>query len=506
MSDHRRPCAVTQGDPSGIGPEITLQAWLQRDQAGVPPFFVLTDPNFLRRSAQGLGWSVPIEAVAPELALQVFERALPVVPLRSPVSAQPARPDLATAASTLESIETAVRLVREDSAAAVVTNPIAKHVLYAGGLRASGSHGISRSAGGFAGRGRAASRDDAVERGPRRRARHGPHAAARRPRSAHDGADRRERRGSSARDLRERFGIPLPRLAVAGLNPHAGESGSLGGEDEAVIAPAVAQLQAEGIDASGPFPADTMFHAAARENYDVALAMYHDQALIPIKTIAFDDAVNVTLGLPFVRTSPDHGTAFDIAGKGVARPDSLIAALAARGSAWGGGAAACAMSAIDALPPLREVVRAHGLDAKKSLGQNFLFDLNLTSRIARAAGPLEGATVVEVGPGPGGLTRAILAAGREKVIAIERDARCLPALAEIAAHYPGRLGRRRSRCAGVRSAPAHRRQSGADRFKPALQRRHRAADRLARGRGLAALVAFAHADVPARGRGAHRGR
>jgi 4-hydroxythreonine-4-phosphate dehydrogenase len=130
-----------------------------------------------------------------------------------------------------------------------------------------------------------------------------------------------------ARDLRVRFGVAAPRLALAGLNPHAGENGSLGDEDRDVVAPAVAQLQAEGIDARGPYPADTMFHARARAGYDVALAMYHDQALIPIKTIAFDDGVNVTLGLPFIRTSPDHGTAFDIAGRGVARPDSLIAAL-----------------------------------------------------------------------------------------------------------------------------------------------------------------------------------
>jgi 4-hydroxythreonine-4-phosphate dehydrogenase len=130
-----------------------------------------------------------------------------------------------------------------------------------------------------------------------------------------------------ARDLRERFGLAAPRLAVAGLNPHAGENATLGSEDRDVIVPAVAQLQAEGLRVAGPWPADTMFHAEARRGYDAALAMYHDQALVPIKTIAFDEAVNVTLGLPFVRTSPDHGTAFDIAGRGLARPDSLIAAL-----------------------------------------------------------------------------------------------------------------------------------------------------------------------------------
>jgi 4-hydroxythreonine-4-phosphate dehydrogenase len=130
-----------------------------------------------------------------------------------------------------------------------------------------------------------------------------------------------------ARDLRARFGIARPRLAVAGLNPHAGEDGALGDEDLTVVRPAVEQLRAEGIDARGPLPADSMFHAAARASYDAALAMYHDQALIPIKTLAFDHAVNVTLGLPFVRTSPDHGTAFDIAGSGRADPSSLVAAI-----------------------------------------------------------------------------------------------------------------------------------------------------------------------------------
>ena len=130
-----------------------------------------------------------------------------------------------------------------------------------------------------------------------------------------------------AGELRSRFGIEAPRLAISGLNPHAGENGTMGGEDQAVIVPAIEALRAEGIDARGPYPADTMFHAAARATYDVALCMYHDQALIPVKTLAFDCAVNVTLGLPFVRTSPDHGTAFDIAGTGRADPSSLIEAL-----------------------------------------------------------------------------------------------------------------------------------------------------------------------------------
>ena len=169
-----------------------------------------------------------------------------------------------------------------------------------------------------------------------------------------------------------------------------------------------------------------MFHEAARKTYDCAICMYHDQALIPIKTLAFDDAVNVTLGLPFIRTSPDHGTAFDIAGTGTrqsVKPDRRAA-----GSPRGWRRRTTGMSAIDDLPPLREVIRQHALSARKSLGQNFLLDLNLTARIARAAGPLEEPPSIEIGPGPGGLTRALLALGARRVIAVERDERALPAL------------------------------------------------------------------------------
>lgn len=321
-----RPCAVTQGDPSGVGPEITFQAWLRRDRAEVPPFFVLSDPDFLRDSARRLGWSVPIEPVSPEGAAHVFERALPVVPLRSRVSAAPGRPETATATSTIESIESAVRLVVEGCATALVTNPITKHLLYAAGFKHPGHTEYLA----------------ALTVRPYEATPHPVmmlwsdnlavvpvtvHIPLRAVPEALTTELIVETGRIVARELRDRFGVSEPRLALAGLNPHAGEADALGREDAAVIAPAVAKLQAEGIDATGPHPADTMFHARARESYDVALAMYHDQALIPIKTIAFDDAVNVTLGLPFIRTSPDHGTAFDIAGKGVARPDSLIAAL-----------------------------------------------------------------------------------------------------------------------------------------------------------------------------------
>ena len=230
-------------------------------------------------------------------------------------------------------------------------------------------------------------------------------------------------------------GLPAPRIAVAGINPHAGEGGKMGRAEVDWMVPLLDRLRAEGIDLSGPLPADTMFHPAARARYDVAICAYHDQALIPIKTLDFAQGVNVTLGLPFIRTSPDHGTAFGIAGQGIADPSSMIAALRmARDMARTQG-----MSRIDSLPPLREVIATHGLTAKKALGQNFLLDLNLTSRIARAAGDLAGSDILEVGPGPGGLTRGLLAEGARHVLAIEKDPRCLPALEQIAAAHPGRL-------------------------------------------------------------------
>jgi 4-hydroxythreonine-4-phosphate dehydrogenase len=317
--------ALTQGDPAGIGPEIALKAWLQRDLVNAP-FFVLGDPEFMAETSGRLRLGIPIETAALGEIAEVFPRALPVLPLGIAVDARPGRPDPATAEGTIRSIETAVRLARAGAVSALVTNPIAKHVLYDAGFSHPGHTEFLAAL--------------AAEEG-----RPAPHpvmmlwcedlavvpVTVHIPLSRVPGALTQELVMETARivakEMRERFGIESPRLALSGLNPHAGESGSIGTEDRDVIEPAVAALRAEGIVASGPYPADTMFHRAARAGYDVALAMYHDQALIPIKTIAFDEAVNVTLGLPFIRTSPDHGTAFDIAGKGVARPDSLIAAL-----------------------------------------------------------------------------------------------------------------------------------------------------------------------------------
>jgi len=325
VAELRRPLLLTQGDPSGIGPELTLRAWLERDRAGLPPFAVLADPAHLAQVAGALGWSVPIVAVQASQTASTFPKALPVIPLTARVAALPGQPDKTFAPSVIESIETAVRLVRQGEASAMVTNPIAKHVLYEAGFSHPGHTEFLAALAGQDGNAYHPvmmlwSEELAVVPVTVHIALSAVPAALT--------TDLIVRTGRIvARELKERFGLSAPRLALAGLNPHAGENGAMGTEDQTIIAPAVAALQADGIAASGPLPADTLFHARARKGYDAALAMYHDQALIPIKTIAFDEAVNVTLGLPFVRTSPDHGTAFDIAGKGIARPDSLMAAI-----------------------------------------------------------------------------------------------------------------------------------------------------------------------------------
>jgi 4-hydroxythreonine-4-phosphate dehydrogenase len=320
----RLPIAMTMGEPAGIGPELALRAWARRAETGAP-FFVIADPSALRALAQRLGLAVPIAVAEPANAAELFDRALPVVPLSTCADATPGRPDVAFAAATIESIERAVGCVRSGEASAVVTNPIAKHVLYEGGFAFPGhTEFLGKLAEQWGGRAQPVmmlwSRELAVAPVTI----HIPLADV--PRAL-----TRQLIVSTARivaaDLRDRFGIASPRLAVAGLNPHAGEGGAIGREEIETIIPAIAQLRAEGVDATGPHPADTMFHAAARTRYDVALTMYHDQGLIPIKTLAFDTGVNVTLGLPFIRTSPDHGTAFDIADKGLANPASLIEAL-----------------------------------------------------------------------------------------------------------------------------------------------------------------------------------
>jgi 4-hydroxythreonine-4-phosphate dehydrogenase len=320
------PLALTLGEPAGIGPDITLAVWQRRDELALPPFYLLADPDFLARRAQQLGLDVPLCVVEPDAAAKTFATALPVVALAERVTAEPGQPDQSSGPAAIASIRRAVADVFAGRAHAVVTNPVAKAVLYRTGFAEPGhTEFLAKLAQEATGR---AAHPVMMLWSPE---------LAVVPVTIHLPVREVPQRLTAdlivetgrivARGLRERFGIARPRLALAGLNPHAGEDGSLGAEDAAVVAPAVERLRREGIDARGPLPADTMFHAAARRTYDAALAMYHDQALIPIKTLAFDHAVNVTLGLPFVRTSPDHGTAFDIAGSGRANPASLVAAL-----------------------------------------------------------------------------------------------------------------------------------------------------------------------------------
>ena len=320
------PLALTPGDPSGIGIEITLAAWRLRGQRGVPPFYLLCDPALVRARAARLGLDVAVAEVEPSEAVGAFAHSLPVVPLEAAFSDRPGIPSSGNAAGIVEAIERAVADVAAGQALAVVTCPIAKKPLYDAGFPHPGHTEFLGELGSrIAGK---PLRPVMMLAGPELRAVpvtiHIPLAAV--P-AALDTASIVETSAITAADLAARFGIPNPRLAVSGLNPHAGEGGALGSEDDAIVRPAVEELRRRGIDARGPLPADTMFHAAARASYDAAICMYHDQALIPAKALAFDESVNVTLGLPFIRTSPDHGTAFDIAGKGVARPDSLIAAL-----------------------------------------------------------------------------------------------------------------------------------------------------------------------------------
>jgi 4-hydroxythreonine-4-phosphate dehydrogenase len=321
------PLALTQGDPSGIGPELTLKAWLRtHENPDAPPFLAVANPDRLAAIARDLDLKVPVKIVAGGEAAPVFRHALPVHALQHSVAGKPGTPDVRDAAGTIASIETCVRLIRAGEASAIVTNPIAKELFY----RAD-----------FCYPGHTEFLAELAERYFGERARPvmliwSPQFAVV-PATIHVPLARVpalltrellvETGLIAARDLASRFGIKKPRLAFAGLNPHAGEGGTMGREEIEVIAPALADLAAAGVAVSGPHAADSLFRPGVRKSYDAVVAMYHDQALIPVKTVAFEHAVNVTLGLPLIRTSPDHGTAFDIAGKGIANPASLVAAL-----------------------------------------------------------------------------------------------------------------------------------------------------------------------------------
>ncbi|ACM26053.1 4-hydroxythreonine-4-phosphate dehydrogenase PdxA [Agrobacterium rhizogenes] len=321
-----RPLALTQGDPAGIGPDITLAAWLRRGELSLPPFLFLGDPNVLAARALQLNLDVPLREADASIACGVFTAALPVLPIAAGATVIAGEPHVATAKGTIAAIETAVSLTMNGDTSAVVTNPIAKSVLYDAGF---GFPGHTEFLADLATRATGKPvMPVMLLAGPKLRAIPVTiHIPLKDVPAALTADLIIETCRITDHDLRTRFGITKPRLAVAGLNPHAGENGAIGKEDEEIIRPAIEVLRKEGIDAFGPLPADTMFHDDARRRYDVAICMYHDQALIPAKALGFDDSVNVTLGLPFVRTSPDHGTAFGIAGKGVAKEDSLVAAL-----------------------------------------------------------------------------------------------------------------------------------------------------------------------------------
>lgn len=322
----RVPLAVTLGEPAGIGPDITIAAWATRRELDLPPFYVVGDARLFQRRGRRMGLSIPVRETAPMEAADVFAHALPVVELGLDVATRSRHPDQAGARAAILSIERATADVLDGLAAALVTNPIAKSVLYAQGFSAPGHTEFLAQL---------------VQRRIGRQARsvmmlwcdelavvpitiHTPLKDVPRELTC----DLIVETGRIvAHDLKARFGVGRPRLAVSGLNPHAGENGTIGDEEETVIAPAIERLRAAGFDVRGPLAADSMFYPKARATYDAALTAYHDQALIPIKTIAFERAVNVTLGLPVVRTSPDHGTAFNLAGTGKANPSSFIAAL-----------------------------------------------------------------------------------------------------------------------------------------------------------------------------------
>jgi len=313
------PLAVSLGDPAGIGPEVIAKCWDNRDSFALPPFVAIGDPRSLAAV-----WDGPIELVDdPRQADSAFDYGLPLIQLNSPQADVPGHPSVAGAHTSLDSLEIAVGLARSSSASAVVTGPVAKEQLYAIGFQHPGQTEFVAERCGV-------SPGNVVMMlaGPTLRTipvtTHLPLSEV----AANLSSALIESRGRAAlRGLQRNFGIADPRLAVSGLNPHAGEGGQLGREEIELIEPAIAALAAEGWRVTGPHAADTMFHSAARADYDAALCMYHDQALIPIKALHFEEAVNVTLGLPIVRTAPDHGTAFDIAGQDRADPRPMAAAI-----------------------------------------------------------------------------------------------------------------------------------------------------------------------------------
>jgi len=313
------PLAISLGDPAGIGPEVIAKCWDSRGEFNLPPFVAIGDP----RSITAV-WDGPIELIEnPAQADSAFDVGLPLIQLNAGDADTPGHPSVAGAHCSLDSLELAVGLARSGSASAVVTGPVAKEQLYSIGFQHPGQTEFVAERCGIA-----AANVVMMLAGPTLRTIPvTTHLPVSQVASALNIALIESRGRAALRGLQRNFGIPEPRLAVSGFNPHAGEHGQLGTEEIEIIEPAIAALAAEGWRVSGPHPADTMFHASARANYDAALCMYHDQALIPIKALHFEEAVNVTLGLPIVRTAPDHGTAFDIAGQDRADPRPMAAAI-----------------------------------------------------------------------------------------------------------------------------------------------------------------------------------
>jgi 4-hydroxythreonine-4-phosphate dehydrogenase len=314
-----KPLAIAMGDSAGIGPEITAKAWAARELHSLAPFFAVGDPRAIEQV-----WHGPIAVIGdPAEVDRTFAHALPIISVGDAGEVVPGSPDVDTARCGLAALELAVGLTRSGTASALVTGPVSKAQLYSIGFTHPGQTEFVAERCGVAS-------DNTVMMlaGPTLRVVpitvHVPLADV----PGLLSVELIVAKGRvTARGLHRNFGIERPRLAFAGLNPHAGEGGALGREEIEILAPAIDQLRADGIDAIGPFAADTMFHPRARAGYDVALCLYHDQALIPIKTLHFDDGVNTTLGLPIVRTSPDHGTAFNIAGRDQANPGAMIAAI-----------------------------------------------------------------------------------------------------------------------------------------------------------------------------------
>jgi 4-hydroxythreonine-4-phosphate dehydrogenase len=313
------PIAISIGDPAGIGPEVLAKCWDNRGTFNLPPFVAIGDPRSV-----GAVWDGPIMIIDdPREADSAFDSGLPLIQLMSAEEDVPGHPSVAGAHCSLDSLEIAVGLARSGSAAAVVTGPVAKEQLYAIGFAHPGqTEFVAERCGVSSGNVAMMLAGPTLRTVP---------ATTHLPLTEVVGALTSaliESRGRAVlRGLQRSFGIAEPRLAIAGLNPHSGEGGTLGREEIEIIEPAIAALAAEGWRVTGPHPADTLFHASARANYDAALCMYHDQALIPIKALHFEDAVNITLGLPIIRTAPDHGTAFDIAGQDRADPRPMAAAI-----------------------------------------------------------------------------------------------------------------------------------------------------------------------------------